>query len=68
MKERIQYLEKLLPLPEEELSKKYRSGFEKYCVYTGNRTYSWIGIHSTDTRELWLMGVLHKENVKFKQT
>lgn len=64
---RIKYLEGLLPVPEEELEDKYRSGFDKYCTYTGNGTYLWLGIRATCTRELWLMGILHKEKIPYKQ-
>lgn len=63
---RIEYLENLLPMSEDKLDDKYRAGFEKYATYTGNGTYQWQGIRATDTRELWLMGVLHKERVEFK--
>ncbi len=65
---RISYLESKLPVPEQELVDKYWSGFEKYATYMGGGVYSWNGFLSTDTRELWLMGILHRMNVKFKMS
>ena len=67
MNERIKYLESLLPESEEVLQEKYFHKFEKYATYTGNGTYQWMGIRATDTRELWLMGVLHRERIEFEQ-
>jgi hypothetical protein len=64
---RVEYLESLLPMAEKELEIKYFEGFEKYATYTGNGTYQWQGIRATDTRELWLMGILHKEKIDYKQ-
>lgn len=64
--ERIKYLENLLPEDEAVLDKKYRGGFEKYATYLGNGMYQWNGCVSTCTRELWLMGVLHREKINYK--
>lgn len=66
MNKKIKYLESLLPIPEEELSIKHFEKFEQYATYTGNGTYQWEGIRSSDTRELWLMGVLRIEGVKYE--
>jgi len=65
-KARIEYLESLLPMSEDKLEEKYLKGFEKYATYTGGGTYQWQGLRSSDTRELWLMGVLWKERIEFK--
>ena len=67
MNERIKYLESLLPVDEAILNERYFDKFEKYATYTGNGTYHWLGISATDTRELWLMGVLFKEGIDYKQ-
>ena len=64
---RIEYLESLLPTEEDKLDKKYWTKFEKYATYKGNGVYQWVGIVANCTRELWLMGVLHYENVEFEQ-
>ena len=64
---RVKYLENLLPMSEDKLEEKYWKGFEKYATYTGNGTYQWQGIRATDTRGLWLMGILHKEKIDYKQ-
>ena len=65
--QRIEYLESLLPTKESELEKKYYSKFEKYATYLGNGVYQWMGIVSSCTRELWLMGVLHWEKIEYEQ-
>lgn len=68
MEERIEYLESLIPKDrEDEIEKKYRSRFTKGAQYMGNGVYSWMGIVSTNVRELYLMGVLRSENIKFKE-
>lgn len=66
-KGRIKYLESRLTEPEEIYENKYRSGFEKYATYMGNGVYQWSGVIATCTRELWLMGVLHRERIDYKQ-
>jgi len=53
-------------MSEDKLEEKYLKGFEKYATYTGGGTYQWQGLRSSDTRELWLMGVLWKERIEFK--
>jgi len=64
---RIKYLESLLPCDEKILEIEYFEKFEKYATYLGNGIYQWLGITATDTRELWLMGILFKEGVEFEQ-
>jgi hypothetical protein len=64
---RIKYLESLLPIDEKILDEKYQESFEKYATYTGNGTYQWRGLRATDTRELWLMGILSMERIEFEQ-
>ena len=63
---RIKYLESLLPMSEDKLKEKYLNNFKKYATYTGGGTYQWQGIRSSDTRELWLMGVLSREQIEFE--
>ena len=67
MADRNSYLESLLPIDEDLLRAKYLNEFNKYATYTGNGTYHWLGIRATDTRELWLMGILFKEGVKYER-
>ena len=63
---RIEYLEGLLPPKQwEVIDKKYRAKFEKQATYRGNGVYEWGGNFSQDTRELYLMGVLGAEGVKY---
>jgi hypothetical protein len=50
-----------------DYNSKYEANFEKYARYMGNGVYSWKGIHATDTRILFLTGVLMSEKVVFKQ-
>tara|TARA_R110002167_G_scaffold310493_1_gene515413 strand:- start:402 stop:602 length:201 start_codon:yes stop_codon:yes gene_type:complete len=65
MNNRIKYLESLLPINEVILQERYFDKFEKYATHTNNGTYHWLGIRSSNTRELWLMGILFKEGVKY---
>lgn len=68
MEERIKYLESLMPKEKwDEAETKYRKGFDKYACYLGNGVYKWRDIVSTDTRTLWLMGVLSMENVNYER-
>jgi hypothetical protein len=62
---RIEYLESLLP-KDNDVEKKHWRSFEKYSQYLGNGVYEWRGINATDTRELFLMGCLHIEKIKYK--
>ena len=65
---RIKYLEgKLADIPKEvDIEAKYRKNFEKYAGYQGNGVYTWKGLVAADVRELFLLGVLVGENIKFK--
>jgi len=66
--ERIKYLETRLGATRKEREAKeakYQENFNKYARYMGNGVYSWFGILCDDTRELFLMGVLRKENISF---
>jgi len=70
MNDRIKYLESRLgktKAEREKLEKKYQSNFEKYARYMGNGVYTWKGIYTNDTRELFLMGVLRQEGITFKE-
>jgi hypothetical protein len=63
----IVYLESKFPKGKrQEIEDKYFDKFSKYATYIGNGIYQWLGFHSTDTRELFLMGCLHSEKIKFK--
>ncbi len=64
MNDRIKYLEYLV---NEEMEDKYRGNFEKYATYRGNGVYYWKEIYSTDTRELFLLGILEAEKIKYKK-
>lgn len=66
MNKRIKYLESKLPTGL-DYEGKYYDNFAKYARYMGNGVYTWRGIHATDTRELFLMGVLRMEKVEFKE-
>ena len=62
---RINYLEKKLPKGI-DVNDKYGKNFDKYARYMGNGVYSWKGLMATDTRELFLIGVLRSEGIEFK--
>jgi len=65
---RIEYLESILP-KKVDVEKKYRKRFNKEARFVGNGVYSWgDGIFSTDTRELFLIGVLTGEGIKFRKS
>lgn len=63
---RIAYLEGKLPKGK-DLEKKHQKTFEKQAQYLGNGVYSWAGVYSTDTRELFLMGILGIEGIKYRK-
>ncbi len=66
--DRRKYLETRLGAnrKERELKEaKYVDSFNKHAQYMGNGVYTWRGILSDDTRELFLMGVLRQENISF---
>lgn len=51
-----------------DMEKKYMPKFERQAAYMGNGIYAipQTNIHSTDTRELFLMFVATHENIKYK--
>lgn len=66
MKNREEYLLSKIPKGL-DYDSKYRDNFEKYARYMGNGVYTWKGLHATETRILFLTGVLMSERVDFKQ-
>jgi len=62
--EKIKYLESLLPYPEVE--DKHYPRFEKQARYLGNGVYSFNGVYETNTRALFLMGVLVAEGISYE--
>ena len=62
---RTKYLESLLP--KDLNTDKYYENFTKYACYMGNGVYSWRGLQSTNTRDLFLMGVLKQEKISYKE-
>ena len=65
MTERINYLMGLIP-EDLDYDTKYRSEFNKFARYMGNGVYQWNGIYSSDTAELFLMGVLSREGIEYE--
>lgn len=63
---RIQYLESLIP-KDIDINEKFYDKFSKYAQYMGNGVYSYRGIHSTDTRELFIMTSLRQLDIKYKE-
>lgn len=47
----------------EALEKKYWDSFDKQARYMGGGCYSWANIFATDTRELFLLGILGIEGI-----
>lgn len=67
MKElRYEYLENLLPFSFEEMEERYYEIYIKEAMFVGPQMYEWRGLFSSDTRELFLMGVLLREGIKFE--
>jgi len=66
MEKRIAYLESLVP-KDVDINKLYYPNFAKFANYLGNGVYSYRGIHSTDTRELFLMTSLRQLKIKYKE-
>ena len=66
MNERIAYLESLIP-KNINIDEKYFNNFSKYAQYMGNGVYSYRGILSTDTRELFLMTSLKNLNIQYEE-
>lgn len=67
---RIKYLESCISKNRkirEKIEAKHSEKFQKYARYLGNGVYTWRGIYATDTRELFLMGVLEAEGITFNE-
>jgi len=66
---RIEYLESKFKSKRQlkSLEKKHFPDFEKHAGYMGNGVYIWKDILATDTRELFLMGLLYITGIKFKK-
>lgn len=62
----IRALEDDQGLDEYAIEERYQKGFENNARYMGNGVYSWCGMYSTDTRELFVMGVLIMEGVELE--
>lgn len=68
MSDRIEYLESMIPKDKvDDIEKKYRPNFEKHAQYMGNGVYGWKGLLASNPRELYLLGVLRSENIKFEE-
>lgn len=52
--DKINFLENII---DDNTEKKHWNSFEKQSRYVGNGIYSWRNILSTDTRELFLLGI-----------
>lgn len=63
---RIIYLESKLP-KDIDVEEKYRDNFNRWAGYTKNGVYHWRGVNATCLIELWLLGVLRMEGIKFKE-
>ena len=66
MEGRIERLGKKLGKTRIELEAKHQGIFGKQAMFLGGDTYEWCGVYSTDTRELFLLGVLIREGQKLK--
>jgi len=66
MEGRIERLGKKLGKTRIELEAKHQGIFGSQAKYLGNGIYGWCNVHSTDTRELFLLGVLIREGQKLK--
>ena len=66
MEKRIAYLESLVP-KDVDIDKLFFINYAKFATYMGNGVYSYRGIHSTDTRELFLMSSLQQLKIEYKK-
>ena len=66
LERRIERLAKKQNSTSVEFEATYQERFEKMSTYMGGGTYQWCGVFSTDTRELFLLGVLVYEGQPFK--
>lgn len=65
LEKRIKYLQSKLP-KDVDLEKKYEKDFAKQASYMGNGIYSFAGAYASDTREVFLMGILGIEGIEYK--
>ena len=66
MEGRIARLAKRQGTTSTEIEERHRKKFEKQAQYMGGYSYEWCGVYSTDTRELFLLGVLICESQELK--
>jgi hypothetical protein len=66
MKTRNEYLQSLVP-KDVDINERFYDNFSKYAQYMGNGVYSYKGIFSTDTQELFLMASLLQLKISYKQ-
>jgi len=66
MEGRIKRLGKKLGKTQAEMEDKHQDVFDRQARYLGNGIYTWCNVHSTDTRELFLLGVLICEGQPLK--
>lgn len=52
-----------LPESYEHYEKKYVNNFENWATFLGNGVYQWRGIYHSDTRILFLIGILKCEGI-----
>jgi hypothetical protein len=63
MEEKIAVLESQIT---DAMEKKHWNQFEKQSGYKGNGIYEWRGQYSTDTRELFLLGIAVVEGIEIE--
>jgi hypothetical protein len=66
MQTRIEYLESLIP-EDIDITERFYDNFSKYAQYMENGVYSYKGISSTDTRELFLMASLLQLGISYER-
>lgn len=65
IEEKIKDLEKKIS---KKLEEKHWKQFERQASFLGNGIYGWRGVYSTDTRELFLMGIALVEGIKYEKS
>lgn len=66
MENRLEYLESRVP-SDVDINDKYGAEFDRTTRYRGNGVYEWRGNFGTDTREVFLLGVLDAEGIHYKK-
>jgi hypothetical protein len=66
MENRNEYLQSLIP-KDIDINERFYDNFSKHAQYMGNGVYSYKGILSTDTRELFLMTSLLQLEIPYEQ-